>query len=150
MIQDLASQPTTPEFVIILKGVNPLNAPVLSTHWVNSSNSNPIMLKVAINGFGRIGRVTARILQQHKDVELVAVNDLTDNKTLAHLFKYDSVHGVFKGEVGYDEKQLILGDHKVKAYSEKDPSLLPWKQLDIDVVINAPAISSHANWQPCI
>jgi len=95
------------------------------------------MLRVAINGFGRIGRVTARILQERKDIELVAVNDLTDNRTLAHLFKYDSVHGVFKGEVGFDDKQLILGDQKVKAYSEKDPSALPWKELDIDVVIES-------------
>lgn len=93
------------------------------------------MLRLAINGFGRIGRVTARILQDRKDIELVAVNDLTDNRTLAHLFKYDSIHGAFKGEVGYDDKQLILGDHKVKAYSEKDPSALPWGELGIDAVI---------------
>ncbi|MBK7102672.1 MAG: hypothetical protein IPH63_12920 [Flavobacteriales bacterium] len=67
------------------------------------------MLRIAINGFGRIGRVTARILQERTDIELVAVNDLTDNKTLAHLFKYDSVHGVFPGEVSYDEESLSLG-----------------------------------------
>jgi len=93
------------------------------------------MLRVAINGFGRIGRVTARILQDRKDIELVAVNDLTDNKTLAHLFKYDSVHGVFKGEVTYDEKSLNLGGTVVKAFSEKDPAMLPWGQLKIDVVL---------------
>lgn len=93
------------------------------------------MLRVAINGFGRIGRVTARILQDRKDIELVAVNDLTDNKTLAHLFKYDSVHGVFKGEVSYDEKSLNLGGNIVKAFSEKDPAMLPWAELKIDVVL---------------
>jgi len=93
------------------------------------------MLRVAINGFGRIGRVTARILQGRKDIELVAVNDLTDNKTLAHLFKYDSVHGVFKGEVSYDEKSLNLGGNIVKAFSEKDPAMLPWAELKIDVVL---------------
>ncbi len=93
------------------------------------------MLRIAINGFGRIGRVTARILQERTDIELVAVNDLTDNKTLAHLFKYDSVHGVFPGEVSYDEESLSLGGKKVKAYAEKDPAALPWAELKIDVVL---------------
>jgi len=92
-------------------------------------------MKVAINGFGRIGRVTARLLLQRSDVELVAVNDLTDTLTLAHLFKYDSVHGVFAGEVGHDETHLILGSKKVKAFASKDPSALPWKELGIDIVI---------------
>lgn len=92
-------------------------------------------LRIAINGFGRIGRVTARLLLQRNDIELVAVNDLTDTHTLAHLFKYDSVHGVFAGEVGHDPEHLILGGKKIKAYAEKDPSKLPWKALGIDVVI---------------
>lgn len=92
-------------------------------------------MRIAINGFGRIGRVTTRQLLQRKDVELVAVNDLTDNKTLAHLFKYDSVHGVFPGDVGFDETHLDLGGVKVKAFAEKDPANLPWKELGIDVVI---------------
>ena len=92
-------------------------------------------MRIAINGFGRIGRVTARLLTERKDLELVAVNDLTDNRTLAHLFKYDSVHGVFPGEVGHDEEHLILGGINVKAYSERDPAKLPWKELGIDVVI---------------
>ena len=92
-------------------------------------------MRIAINGFGRIGRVTARLLLQRNDVELVAVNDLTDNHTLAHLFKYDSIHGVFAGEVGYDEDHLILGGTTIKAFAEKDPSALPWKKLGIDVVI---------------
>jgi glyceraldehyde 3-phosphate dehydrogenase len=93
------------------------------------------MLRIAINGFGRIGRVTSRLLTERKDIELVAVNDLTDNATLAHLFKYDSVHGVFAGEVGHDAEHLMLGGKKVKAYSEKDPANLPWAELGIDVVI---------------
>lgn len=92
-------------------------------------------MRIAINGFGRIGRVTARLLTERKDLELVAVNDLTDNRTLAHLFKYDSVHGVFPGEVGHDEEHLVLGGRQLKAYSERDPAKLPWKQLGIDVVI---------------
>ncbi len=94
-------------------------------------------IRIAINGFGRIGRVSARILLQRKDVELIAVNDLTDTKTLAHLFKYDSVHGVFSGEVGHDEKALHIDGHNVQVLSEKDPAALPWAGLGIDVVIES-------------
>ncbi len=93
--------------------------------------------RIAINGFGRIGRVTARLLTQRNDIELVAVNDLTDTRTLAHLFKYDSVHGVFAGEVGHDEAHLLLGGRKVKAYALKDPATLPWKELGIDIVLES-------------
>ncbi len=92
-------------------------------------------VRVAINGFGRIGRVTARLLLNRTDIELVAVNDLTDTLTLAHLFKYDSVHGVFQGEVGHDDQHLALGGRTVKAYASKDPETLPWKELGIDIVI---------------
>jgi len=92
-------------------------------------------MRIAINGFGRIGRVTARILLQRKDIELVAVNDLTDNRTLAHLFKYDSVHGVFPGDVSFDEDNLVLGGHTVKAFAKRGPSELPWKELGIDIVL---------------
>jgi glyceraldehyde 3-phosphate dehydrogenase len=92
-------------------------------------------MKIAINGFGRIGRVTARLLLQRNDVELVAVNDLTDTRTLAHLFKYDSVHGVFAGDVSHDDAHLYLGGRKIKAYAAKDPATLPWKELGVDIVI---------------
>ncbi|MBK9598731.1 MAG: type I glyceraldehyde-3-phosphate dehydrogenase [Flavobacteriales bacterium] len=92
-------------------------------------------LRIAINGFGRIGRITTRILLERNDVELVAVNDLTDTKTLAHLFKYDSVHGVYKGVVGHDADSLQIDGNVIKAFSEKDPSALPWAKLGIDVVI---------------
>lgn len=92
-------------------------------------------MRVAINGFGRIGRVSARLLLERTDIELVAVNDLTDTVTLAHLFKYDSVHGVFKGEVGHDAHHLMLGGKQVKAFAEKDPAALPWAKLNIDVVL---------------
>jgi glyceraldehyde 3-phosphate dehydrogenase len=95
------------------------------------------MLRIAINGFGRIGRVTARLLLQRDDVELIAVNDLTDTRTLAHLFKYDSVHGVFPGDVGHDPEHLILGGRRINAYAERDPARLPWKDLGIDVVIES-------------
>lgn len=92
-------------------------------------------VRVAINGFGRIGRVTARLILQRTDIELVAVNDLTDTLTLAHLFKYDSVHGVLPGDVGHDAEHLLLGGRTIKAFAEKDPSALPWKALGIDMVI---------------
>ncbi len=92
-------------------------------------------LRIAINGFGRIGRITTRILLQRNDVELVAVNDITDTKTMAHLFKYDSVHGVYPGEVGHDADALQIDGNSIKAFSEKDPSALPWAKLGIDVVI---------------
>jgi glyceraldehyde 3-phosphate dehydrogenase len=95
------------------------------------------MIKVGINGFGRIGRVTGRLLLERNDVELVAVNDLTDNRTLAHLFKYDSIHGVFRGEVGHDEEFLHLGGQKVRAFSERDPANIPWGKLGVDVVIES-------------
>jgi glyceraldehyde 3-phosphate dehydrogenase len=92
-------------------------------------------MRIAINGFGRIGRVTARLLTERKDLELVAVNDLTDNRTLAHLFKYDSVHGVFAGDVGHDDAHLVLGGRKIKAFAAKDPAALPWKELGVDIVL---------------
>jgi glyceraldehyde 3-phosphate dehydrogenase len=92
------------------------------------------MKKVAINGFGRIGRLTFRALLAKKDIEIVAINDLTDNHTLAHLLKYDSVHGKFDGTVDYDDNYLIINGKKINAYEERDPAKLPWKELGVDVV----------------
>lgn len=94
-------------------------------------------MRVAINGFGRIGRVTARAMLDRSDMQLVAINDLTDNGTLAHLFKYDSVHRTFPGDVSHDEDHLILDGQKVSAFAEPDPSKLPWDEMDIDVVIES-------------
>jgi glyceraldehyde 3-phosphate dehydrogenase len=94
-------------------------------------------IKVAINGFGRIGRITFRNLIKMDNVEVVAINDLTDNATLAHLLKYDSVHGRFDGEVKADDKFLYVNGHKIHALAEKDPTLLPWKALGVDVVIES-------------
>ncbi len=94
-------------------------------------------VRIAINGFGRIGRVTARLLSERTDIELVAVNDLTDTHTLAHLFKYDSVHRTFQSEVGYGPDHLVLGGRKVKAFAMKDPAALPWKDLGIDIVVES-------------
>src|SRR3954464_13423956 len=94
-------------------------------------------IRVAINGFGRIGRMTTRILLNRENVELVAVNDLTDVQTLAHLFKYDSIHRRFNGTVAVENDQLVLNGKKIKVLSEKDPASLGWKDLDIDVLIES-------------
>lgn len=94
-------------------------------------------IKVAINGFGRIGRVTAKILFERKDIELVAINDRCDTSTLAHLLKYDSVHGVFDGEIRTEANKIFVNGKEVLVYSEQDPFLLPWKKLDVDVVIES-------------
>jgi glyceraldehyde 3-phosphate dehydrogenase len=83
------------------------------------------MIKIAINGFGRIGRLTFQGLFKSKDVEIVGINDLTDSKTLAHLLKYDSAHGVFDGEVSYTEDSIIVNGKKIRIYAQKDPKLLP-------------------------
>jgi glyceraldehyde 3-phosphate dehydrogenase len=94
-------------------------------------------IKVAINGFGRIGRLTFRALLNKSNVEIVAINDLTDNATLAHLFKYDSVHGKFNGEVSSDAESLTIAGRRIKAFAERDPTKLPWKELGIDVVLES-------------
>jgi glyceraldehyde 3-phosphate dehydrogenase len=92
-------------------------------------------INVAINGFGRIGRITFRALQSKSNVNVVAINDLTDNKTLAHLLKYDSVHGRFNGTVDHDDQHLIVNGQKIKALAERSPENLPWKDLNVDVVL---------------
>ncbi len=94
-------------------------------------------MKVAINGFGRIGRITLRALLEKEGVEVIAINDLSDTQTLAHLFKYDSVHRGFKGTVKAEDGQLLINGHAVRVFTEKDPSLLPWGELGIDIVIES-------------
>jgi glyceraldehyde 3-phosphate dehydrogenase len=91
--------------------------------------------RVAINGFGRIGRLTFRYLLGKADVEIVAINDLTDNHTLAHLLKYDSVQGRFNGTVTADDHNLYVNGKAIKALAEKDPTQLPWGDLQVDVVL---------------
>jgi len=99
---------------------------------------NNIMAKrIAINGFGRIGRLTFRNLIQMEGIEVVAINDLTDNATLAHLLKYDSVHGKFPGTVSADEHFLYVNNKKIHAIAERDPKALPWKDMGIDIVIES-------------
>lgn len=94
-------------------------------------------MKIAINGFGRIGRITLRALLKKAGLEVVAINDLSDTKTLAHLLKYDSVHRGFQGTVSAGEGYLLVNDKKIEVFAEKDPSRLPWKALGIDIVIES-------------
>lgn len=93
-------------------------------------------IRVAINGFGRIGRPTfKRLISNHKNIEVIAINDLTDNKTLAHLLKHDSVYGIYDKQVNFTEKSIKVGNKEYLVLAEKDPTKLPWKNLDIDVVL---------------
>lgn len=97
-------------------------------------------LKVAINGFGRIGRLVLREAVEKEMIEVVAVNDLTDAPMLAHLLKYDSVHGVFDADVEAKDDAIVVNGKEIKVYEEKDPSHLPWKELGIDVVIESTGV----------
>lgn len=94
-------------------------------------------MKVAINGFGRIGRMTLRALQDKKGVEVVAINDLTEIGLLAHLLKYDTSHGKFPGTVTHDDKHLVVNGKKILLLNERSPEKLPWGELGIDVVIES-------------
>ena len=95
------------------------------------------MKKVAINGFGRIGRNAFKILMGRNDVDVVAINDITDAKTLAHLLKYDSSYGTYDEEVSFNEHAIIVKGKEIPIYAEKDPKALPWGQLGVDVVIES-------------
>ena len=93
--------------------------------------------KLAINGFGRIGRLVFRTALQREDIEIVAVNDLTDAAMLAHLLKYDSVHGKLDAEVSAEGENLVVNGKKVRVYAETDPAKLPWGELDVDIVVES-------------
>lgn len=97
-------------------------------------------VKVGINGFGRIGRVVFRIILERKDIEVVGINDLTDAKTLAHLLKYDSVHGKFKGEVKAEGDMLIVNGKAIKIHAEKDPENLPWAALGAEIIVESTGV----------
>ena len=97
-------------------------------------------LKIAINGFGRIERVVFREALKQEEIEIVAVNDLTDAAMLAHLLKYDSIHGVFDAEVSFDNDTLVVDGKRVKVYAERDPGALPWGELGVDVVIDSTGV----------
>jgi glyceraldehyde 3-phosphate dehydrogenase len=96
-------------------------------------------LRVGINGFGRIGRQVLRAVkeQENQDIDFVAVNDLTDTRTLAHLFKYDSVHRTFKGDVSQSADSITINGDTIKVFAQKDPAALPWKDLGVDVVLES-------------
>jgi glyceraldehyde 3-phosphate dehydrogenase len=96
--------------------------------------------RIAINGFGRIGRLTLRNLLKKKDIEVVAINDLTDNHTLAHLFKYDTMHGKFEGEISSDSEYLYINGKKIVCSAIRNPEELPWKELNVDVVLECTGI----------
>src|SRR6266403_5376278 len=95
------------------------------------------MANFGINGFGRIGRNVLRAMSQKQVERVRAINDLTDTKTLAHLLKWDSVHGKFNGEIGHDEENIVVRGHKIKILKERDPGNLPWKTLNVDVVLES-------------
>lgn len=95
------------------------------------------MIKLAINGFGRIGRNAFKIAFERRDVKIVAINDLTDTKTLAHLLKHDSSYGTYDRDVKFDEENLIVDGEKIRVYAEKEPKNLPWKDHRVDVVIES-------------
>ena len=97
-------------------------------------------VKVAINGFGRIGRPVLKFLMQNPLFEVVAINDLTGPDVLAHLFKYDSVHGVWDGEVEAQEGAIKVNGKTIKIYSEKNPSDLPWKSLGVQMVFECTSL----------
>ncbi|MBP7885623.1 MAG: type I glyceraldehyde-3-phosphate dehydrogenase [Candidatus Marinimicrobia bacterium] len=94
-------------------------------------------IKVAINGFGRIGRLVLKASYKNPQVDIVAINDLTDAKTLAHLLKYDSVHGKFDGTVSVDGNYLVINGKKIEVFAQKDPALLPWGKLGVDIVVES-------------
>ena len=97
-------------------------------------------IRVGINGFGRIGRNFFRTVQGYDEIEIVGINDLTDSFTLAHLLKYDSVHGKFNGEVSATEDGIVVNGKEIKVTAIKDPAQLPWKELEVDIVIEATGV----------
>lgn len=98
------------------------------------------MTKIAINGFGRIGRNAFKIAYDRSDLQIIAVNDLTDTKTLAHLLKHDSNYGTYSKDVAYDDKNIIVDGKPIQVLAEKDPSVLPWKDLGVEVVIESTGV----------
>src|SRR3990167_1657613 len=101
-------------------------------------------IRVGINGFGRIGRQVYRAAAEMNDIEIVAVNDLTNAKTLAHLLKYDSVHGIFPGEIKAEGDTIYANGKALKVLSERDPAALPWGELGVDIVIESTGLFTDA------
>jgi len=101
--------------------------------------------RIAINGFGRIGRLAFRIMQNRSDLSIVAINDLTDVNTLAHLLKYDSVHGKFDGTVSVSEGNLVVNGNTIQVTGERNPADLPWGELNVDVVVESTGVFTHSD-----
>lgn len=99
--------------------------------------------RIAINGFGRIGRLALRRLLEKDNVEVVAINDLTEHDVLAHLFKYDSAHGKFQGSVNINGDSLVINGHKIRSLMERDPAKLPWKDMEIDIVLECTGVFTN-------
>lgn len=97
-------------------------------------------VRVAINGFGRIGRLAFKVMLEQDNIDVIAINDLTDPKTLAHLLKYDSVHGIFPGEVKAEENAISVNGQRIAIFAERDPANLPWGEHKIDVVLESTGI----------
>lgn len=102
------------------------------------------MLRIAINGFGRIGRTALRLLENDKDIEVVAINDLTDPVQLSYLYKYDSVHRTNKSKISFDEDELFVKGRRIKVYAESEPSKLPWGELNVGVVLECTGVFTSA------
>src|SRR3989337_2198093 len=100
--------------------------------------------KIGISGFGRSGRNAFKVAFERPDLEIVAVNDLTDTKTLAHLLKHDSNYGAYQHDVDADEQNIIVNGQKIKVLSEKDPAKLPWRDLGVDIVIESTGFFTDA------
>ncbi len=94
-------------------------------------------IRVAINGFGRIGRYTAKLILSHPSIELVAINDLADNASLVHLLKYDSIHGKFEKDLALEDGKLKVGEKEIRLLTQSNPELLPWAELNVDIVIES-------------
>src|SRR5690554_6053758 len=106
-------------------------------------------IKIGINGFGRIGRLVFRSAMENPEMEIVAINDLTDAKMLAHLLKYDSLHGHYPGEVGVDGDSIVVDGKKIKIFAERDPKNLPWGELGVEYVVESTGIfrsREQAQW----
>ena len=116
-----------------------------NAHSAHDNQETSLSVKIGINGFGRIGRNYFRAaLAQGADIEIVAVNDLTDNKTLAHLLKYDSITGRLDAEVTYDDDSITVDGKEIKAFAERDPANLPWGELGVDIVIESTGFFTKA------
>ena len=116
----------------------------ISKHQSNNFRGGKMSARVAINGFGRIGRLALKAGLKNKDLQFVAINDLTDAKTLAHLFKYDSTFGIYPGIVFAKDSSIVIDGQEIKVISERDPSKLPWKELGVEIVIESTGFFTEA------